>query len=77
VTWVRVGPWVLNTDAVTAVKYEDGQLDIFLRGDLAHVYKGGFSSTGEEAKQLWEVFCALSTDVMDEETVHKRVRRQP
>jgi hypothetical protein len=73
-TWVRVGGWVLNTDAVTAVKYEDGQLDIFLRGDLAHAYKGGFSSQGEEAKRLWECFYALSADVMGEETLHKRVR---
>ena len=65
---------MLNTDAVTAVKYEDGQLDIFLRGDLAHVYKGGFNAQGEEAKRLWECFCALSADVMGEETLHKRVR---
>jgi hypothetical protein len=75
-TWVRVGGWVLNTDAVTAVKYEDGQLDIFLRGDLTHVYKGGFSSQGEEARRVWEFFEALSTDVMGEETLHKRVRRE-
>jgi hypothetical protein len=68
-SWLRVGDWIVSVNDVVAVRYDEGTVDIYTRGDRFRE-KGGFSAKGEEAEKLWAYFCALSTNVEAEEDVH-------
>ena len=73
-TWVRVGPWVVNTAMVSAVYYDGSRAEIFVGGEISRAFRGGFTAQGEEARRLWELFCGLSSDI-EETELHRRVKR--
>jgi hypothetical protein len=75
-SWLRVGSWIVSLGDIVAIHYDEvgPTVDIYTRGDRLKE-KGGFSATGEEAERLWAYFCALSSDVLGEEPLHKRVKR--
>ena len=72
--WLRSGDWIVNTAHVSAVRYTEDGVEIYITGE-SHQRKDGFSATGEEAERLWAFWCALSTDVMDDGLpLHRRVK---
>jgi hypothetical protein len=74
--WIRSQNWIVNTDHVTAVAFdpEGPTIQIYIAGE-SHQRRGGFSAEGEEAIRLWELWCAISTDVMgDGLTLHPRAK---
>jgi hypothetical protein len=50
-SWLRVGDWIVSVNDVVAVRYDEGTVDIYTRGDRFRE-KGGFSAKGEEAEKL-------------------------
>jgi hypothetical protein len=70
--WLKVGQWIINTNAVSGVHYDGEKAEIFLGGGITRTFHGGFSSTGAEAKAIWEWWVAKSVDPT--EPLHKRVK---
>jgi hypothetical protein len=72
--FLRSGDWIVNIAHVSAVRYTEGTIEIYITGE-SHQRKGGFSAVGEEAERLWALWCELSTDIMsDGLTLHRRVK---
>jgi hypothetical protein len=78
--WLKVGAWVLNTDDISAVHYDemrDGpRIEVYTRsGGESYRAKGGFRAVGEEARRLWSWCVEHSVDVMTTPTraVHAAV----